>query len=417
MTKLIRTLFIFFLFCSSACAETIQSHHFGPRAIGTAAATNYFFVPVASSPSSSTEANMRSVASSAGTVIRMMVMLSVAPDNGAGSQTVTVAMRINGSTGGTSCTITEANNTCETDTTTSYSAGNAFAIIQTAGNTPAASTMEVTFWTVDSTNLKTIIFGGSAGSNLSASVTNYYAIQLGAWNSTEAISQIPMPFAGTISALYVLLNGSPDNGAGTQSYTFKIYIDGAGSTSTCTISETGTTCNDTANNPTFTAGQTLTVEVIPAGTPTVRKLAFGIAITNTVGGYTIPGLQDAVMGTASAQYRGLTSNIAWDTTETVVDQLSAQMYLFALYADVNGNPDNGAGTQSYTFTIRDDAAGTTCTCAVSETTPTCNDPCADLVSASSQMAIEQVPANTPTARTVGFGIWAFINPRRGILVQ
>ena len=424
MTKLIKTsLFLFlFLFSSQVHAETIQLWTAGHTlaAIGTAAATNYFMNVMSSSGQNTTEANRRSVAPSAGTVLRMKATLTTAPDNGANSQTVTFAMRINGSTTSTTCTITETETSCESNTTSTYTAGQALAVIQTAANTPAASNFYVWIWAVDDTNNKTIYSGSTESSLMSASATGYgsFAASNGGGSTTENVVQAPMPFAGTVVALYVLLDGSPDLGAGTQSYTFKIYIGGAGSTSTCAISETATTCNDTTNQPTFTAGQTLSWEVIPAGTPTARRVAISIAVTNTVGGFAfIGGINGATSLGASTLYHPIHGPFSWNATETNRQQGISQVQLWALYVDMFTAPDNGAGTQTYTWTVRDDVAATNCSCVVSEAETTCNDTCTDDVIVDSKMTLENVPASTPTASGGFAGVWAFINPRDFFMVN
>lgn len=426
MTKSIKTILFLFLFCFSAQAETIQLMPFGHTASAGATSGNNFFDVLSSSGTNTTEANRRMVASSAGTIIRMMACISVDPNNGAGTQSVTFAARINGATTSTSCTISEGDTDlcCDTETTSTYSAGQTIAGIQTAANTPVA----FNFWgwtmAVDNTNNKTIYNGSTESSALSNSATQYgtFAASNGT-NATENLEQVPMPFAGNVVALYVLLIDSPDNGAGTQSYTFKVYKNGSATGgNTCAISETATTCNDTSTSLSFNAGDTLSWEYVPANTPTARRANVSIAVTNSVGGFALFGGQP---GTGSTNFDGTTTMyhpvqgpFTWNATETNRQQISSQIQLWSLYADLNTAPDNGAGTQTYTLTARDDAAATGCSCVVSEANVNCNDTCnPDDVLVNSKTALESVPAGTAAGSGGFIGVHAFIPPRDIFIVN
>ena len=76
-----------------------------------------------------------------------------------------------------------------------------------------------------------------------------------------------MPTSGTLTNLTVKLNKAPDNGAGTQQEVFTIYKNGLPTSLTCTIAESATTGSDGVNSVAFTAFDTITLEVVPSGTP------------------------------------------------------------------------------------------------------------------------------------------------------
>jgi hypothetical protein len=106
--------------------------------------------------------------------------------------------------------------------------------------------------------------------NFNANVTDTQFFSHNTLGGLEGWTKLTMPLAGTVRNLYCKLNGAPDNGAGTQSYTYTMRLDGASASVTCAISEAATSCNDTTNSFTFTAGQTLGFMVAPASTPTQR---------------------------------------------------------------------------------------------------------------------------------------------------
>src|SRR3990167_10354546 len=112
---------------------------------------------------------------------------------------------------------------------------------------------------------------------------------------------------------------------------------------------------------------------------------------------------------ASTTYHALMggSGEAWNTTESFMEgYVSAAGTLKSLYVELTTAPDNGAGAQSYTFTIRHN--GTTdsdITCAVSEAETTCSDLVNTLaVSAGDRVAIQAVPATTPATSAIRYSL-------------
>lgn len=398
--------------CSLAEAKTVQVKALGDLAISTT--TDVYFSIEGTNSNDTPVTDRQGIAASAGTAIRMRVCLSVAPQNGAGTQSVTLALQVAGTTSSTTVTISEDDTCAETDTQSTYVAGDRLNYIQSAANTPAAANINAWIWLVDGTNNETLYFASSGGSTLSTSATQYLPIvQNNALNTTENNVQIPMPFAGTLKGFYADLTTAPDNGAGTQTRGFTVMIDGSASTSTCNISESATTCNDTTNQPTFTAGQTLTFRsAIVAGTPAASTAHFGIVVQNTVGGFALLSTNATNMSATVTEYHRMYGNPAWVTTESSRFQYYSNLQLKAIYAKQNGSSNNGAGTQSYTYTQMDDGVNGNCSCAISEAATTCNDTCTDNVALGSRLAYEKVPANTPTARIVGLGTWAHLRPRR-----
>lgn len=93
-----------------------------------------------------------------------------------------------------------------------------------------------------------------------------------------ARTTLSVPTTSTVRRLFCSANAAPDNGGGTQSYAVTLMENGSAQSLTCTISEASTTCSDTSNTYTTTAGDTLSFRVVPSGTPIVVVLSCGIQI-------------------------------------------------------------------------------------------------------------------------------------------
>ena len=100
---------------------------------------------------------------------------------------------------------------------------------------------------------------------------------------------------------------------------------------------------------------------------------------------------------------GNNTGTLWNSVETNEQTvIPADGTLDDLRITLQNAPDLGAGTQSFTFTLRVGAAGTTLGCAISETATTCTDSDGVAVTAGQLISFESVPANTPT---VGDAFW------------
>ncbi len=128
--------------------------------------------------------------------------------------------------------------------------------------------------------------GGSGGggaivfsaSSVSFAGTQFLAAGGGAGiSSTEASVQTASPAAATISNLYVQLSVAPGMG---NSIAFTWRDAGSSQTSTCTVSNTATSCNDTTHSFAAAAGDLINFQSVTTGTviatPTVLiSSAFG----------------------------------------------------------------------------------------------------------------------------------------------
>jgi hypothetical protein len=102
---------------------------------------------------------------------------------------------------------------------------------------------------------------------LNASATRYIAFQGGDAIQTSEISAAQyLPASVTPTQFKCQVSAAPDNGGGTQSYTFTLRAGGADTDWTCTISEAETTCADTSGSALSTDVE-VAISITPSGTP------------------------------------------------------------------------------------------------------------------------------------------------------
>lgn len=91
-------------------------------------------------------------------------------------------------------------------------------------------------------------------------------------NATEANVAHPMPVAGVITDLSVILNGTI--GSSPRTYTFTVRKNSATPASpvTCQVlGPSGTTCSDSVNCMLVSAGDTIDLQSVPSGSPSARQ--------------------------------------------------------------------------------------------------------------------------------------------------
>jgi hypothetical protein len=85
------------------------------------------------------------------------------------------------------------------------------------------------------------------------------------------------PLAGTFKNLYASVNPPP---GGAQTDTFRLRVNGADTSVTCTISASATTCNDTTHTATITAGQAWSIKVVTSATANAINPTVAIEFDN-----------------------------------------------------------------------------------------------------------------------------------------
>jgi hypothetical protein len=117
----------------------------------------------------------------------------------------------------------------------------------------------------------TIIGGGTGNANLAGGANRFVAAFFSHVNATENVVDQAMAVGGTVSNLYIRLDGSPGSSG---SYTFTVRKNGADTTLGCMIPESATSCSDTdaAHSVSFNAGDLLAIKAVPTSSPSGRGM-------------------------------------------------------------------------------------------------------------------------------------------------
>ena len=371
-----------------------------------------------------TELNTEEYVSATGTLSGLRLEVATAPDNGAGVDSYQWTLRLNTGAGANNtdltCTISDAETTC-TDlvNTVSVTAGDLINVSLTPSNTPALTIMS---WS--------LIFTGTAagdtlllatnGATTDNSATTYHVItgSISAGNAVGTDAQQIMPLAGTLKNLYVKLSAAPGTAGSGRAFDMTVLINGSTSGITCEIFETATTCTDLVNTASVSPGDLVDMTRVRTGNPAASGSRYGLTLTATTAGE-FPILASLDGGTESAtlvtyRFSMNSGNSGASTTETLKDEMTDAPTISAIYVKLPvGSPDNGAGTQSFAWVLRQDLGPTDATCTISETDTTCNlTGLAVGLTAGSRIANEATPSGTPTVRASAVGFVGSMAARR-----
>ncbi len=114
-------------------------------------------------------------------------------------------------------------------------------------------------------------FSAGTGGNLTAGNTYYIGTSSG--STTTDKQRVYIPFACTVSGLYVFTTTAPGSGH-TQAWT--IYKNNSSTALTCTISDTAVTANDTTHSFTCAAGDYLELQIVMGGSATTTAYVNGV---------------------------------------------------------------------------------------------------------------------------------------------
>lgn len=312
------------------------------------AAARYLTVMGGATPSN-TEAYRTEIAPVSGTFRKLRVSLSAAPDNGAGTQSYVIALRKNGSTQALTCTVSEANTTCQDESNSfTVAAGDRISILATPSGTPVAAAMitQVEFQG-DSANQSVLL--SSSGDAMSDSATRYFPVSGSSAISLEYSVHSVMPLSGTITAFYGYLTAAP---GASGSRTISIRKNGSTeATSTLSFGETDVTKNATGLSIAVSAGDRLSIISEVSGTPTAANGHFGILFTPTTNGE-FPILQAGAATSfpaGSTRYLPQSGYVDIRETEDYFSLGYNDYAIKAIYAYTNAAPGSG---NSLTFTPR-----------------------------------------------------------------
>jgi len=236
-------------------------------------ATDYLSIHGGASPSASA-GDRETLIPTPGTFDKLYVELSVAPDNGGGTQSRTFAF------GTVDCTISELETTCNSAADTqAVTAAQTYELTATLANTPAASAVSYGI-IFDPTTEGEFIIGMSSDSTTSTGAERWIVMASGDGDTdateTDAYS---LGQAGTfatamvIQDIYVELNTA--TGAG-NTWQWTMQITQVDSSLTCTVADNGTTCNEQADPITIANGDFIYTTSNPISSPTnsTREISY-----------------------------------------------------------------------------------------------------------------------------------------------
>lgn len=400
MRKILLALLASFI-VSTPCFALESLYSFGTGA--TAVTANHYIAVNSNSASDASIAKRRLVVAGPMTLSNLNIKMPAGPGVGT---TINYTLYVNGSASTLVAACSEAVATCS-DTTNSVSVvrGDVIALrAETGAGAPTYTT--VTGYikkTIAETNRDDYIGGSNTATILSAGTTNYTSLFTAAVNASEGVGVIAT--GGVVSKFIVSLDGSP--GAG-KSYAVTLRKNQVDTNVTCTVSDSATTCEDNINYTSFSGGDTVSVKVVPSGTPSARYITVGAKFSSSISGYFLTS-GSATSPSTSVTHYGPFSGTSTSTSSTSTNNqlLPGGLYLVAYAGKVLTAPDNGAGTQSWTMNLRDqtNAVDFSQGCVISEAGTSCITNTRVALPASNWLShTKHVPSGTPISSTVRTGM-------------
>lgn len=326
----------------------------------------------------------------------------------AGGTTYDICLVKNGSATCTAltCQITSASTGCnDTTHTVAVSAGDflAWKIVPT-GTPNAQTTIQVAATFTSTANGESFLSSPYLAA-ASASATNYTILgSSSTWEATEANQSGIIPAAGVIDQLYVSTAGTAPGAA--KSIAVTIIKNGAPTSLTCTLTGTGsgsgvTFCTDTNTGHAFSvaAGDLVSIQTVPTGTPSVGNMSFSVRFVPTTPGEAIYMNVAQALSTSSARYLAAAGRTNSATENNALNVVPVALTWKKLYAAEDVAPGGAANRAiiNRTGTGSGQSNGTmTCTITSAITS------CSDLVNSYSASAGDfinylETPTSTPAA--------------------
>jgi hypothetical protein len=243
------------------------------------------------------------------------------------------------------------------------------------------------------------------------SATTYYSMLQGLGGGSASVeTQIkqPIPTSGTLKDMYVQLATNP---GGSGSYTITLREDtggGSGDTSLAvTVTEPDTTGSDTADDISVSAGDLMSLSIVPASSPANMRMAISMVFeSDTLGESIILSGGGQTSANATTYNYASGNNITWGTTEADFYQLIQGGTLKNLYVSLDTSP-GASKTNQFDLRIEGADAGSPSTLSVSITggATSGNDTTNSAsVSAGDTINWELTRTNTPSLTYVNIGM-------------
>ncbi len=340
----------------------------------------------------------------AGVLDNLQVSTSAAP--GAGT-TITYTVEKNDVDTTQTCQISDTATTCsDAAHPITFAAGDTCGIrTQATTGAPAAIESNVSNSFVPTADGEAVITG--SGSSALNSATGYYAVYGDTATTSITRASTTFPTNGTVDKFYVALSGTPGTGT---SYDFTVFKNGVTTGITCQVANTATTCNDPTNTASFSAGDSITIQVVPTGTPTARSPKWGLRFTPTINGESVLFVRE-LNNSNVTRYHAIQGSGERSTNEVNVQVVAPLAFqLKKLYFNiVHGQPT--AGT-SRILTVRKNGAGTSLGGTLTDTAAWVTD-LSDTVDYAAGDLVSTEMTNTGSPPTAVVEFWstvAFVDP-------
>ena len=317
----------------------------------------------------STNENLRhQLISSAGTIKNLIVELDGVAGDG---KTWTFTVMINGSPSALTCDITGDTDTEGSDITNevSVSAGDEIDIRSTSSGSPTIRSATWAFDYLGDTAKESLFLGFTTSFKSQARFCGIAGVFVSAPDEFEAY-QI-MPTAGKIKKLYVELTNNP--GTDPDAYRYTLRLNKATSDLTVTIAGAAITGNNTSDEITVAAGDSVGLYIEPLNGPSNDVWAyFGFTfVADTDGESCVLGGQFASPSVSVTSFMTITtSTLSFGPTEIDSRQLIRACVLKKFYVEVTTDPGSG---NSWDLTVRKNEASTALTVNIAGTDTTGND--------------------------------------------
>jgi hypothetical protein len=395
------------------------------KAAGGGASTSLVLFGGSSSTASNSVANFIPLgfgaltAASAGTFTVMPVAgnlasmrARVAATAPTGAQTWTITILKNGSDTGLECVIGSGSaGKCNVTASVAVAAGDYFSVRIRPTNTPTNSRIQVSAVFAPTVANDTVLLGhavsfSNSATQVQAVGTNY---AVGASRRRSIV-----PDGGTVDKLYVVSN-APGAGASGKAYTYTFLNKNVGTTATCQVFETATTCNDTTHSfsvtgqsggtPSTTIADDLSVSAAPTSTPTTAVTGFGARfVPTTAGRFPVIGSYNTGFSGTSTFYYQLTGGEGVGTS-TEINNQSLGISMTAEKMSVKLTSAPGVG-KSLTVTLRVNGSDTALSCTVADTNTGCDVSGSVSVADDDLVGFSSTPSGTPTVSELGVSILA-----------
>lgn len=324
---------------------------------GPGAAATYNFIASADKSTWNTiQTNRDTPVAAAMTLTDMVVRISTAPDNGAGTQSRTFKVFKNGSATAIAVTISETNvQATITGQSVSFAAGDTISMESTSANSPIATTD--VYWSIVAESVSTayfVLFGGSASA---INTTSYQNLQngVGLWESAATSVAQVMPLAGNMTILYTDSTVAP--GTDIDAWDVAVMVDEVASALSVHYAATETGIKSGTGTVAVTAGQTVALEALETGTNLSTAMAWSAVVEPTTAGQSaiMFGNPNPPLATGAAEFEQLfgAGGNSWVTPESARYASLFATTIQALYFKVGTAP---GGSTTWTVQMREEVS-------------------------------------------------------------